>query len=275
MLLVNEMKDLENLLTRRDTEMVSVKYKLEYNNFQSRIKKVEEELRKNTREKERYKDLYKEKYISDREYDDLVYAESIKESELAYVINSTYNNWQNELARLQYSVNQIRADITGIEKELEYCQITAPVSGYLEQFSGIYEGSNIQAGIQLASISPDTILIGEIYVTPAHIGTLNEGQDLLMMVDAFDYREWGTLHGIITDIPDDFILINNQPLFKVKCKPDRDFLSLKNGFQGKLKKGMTFQSRCLISRKSLSQLIFRRIDMHLNPSVAAEKVIIP
>lgn len=275
MLLINEISDLENLLGNRDTEMVSVKYRLEYNNFRSKIKKVEEELRKTTKEKERYNDLYKEKYISDQEFDDLLYAESLKESELEYLMNSTFNNWQNELARLQYTLNQTRAAITRIEKELEYCEISAPVSGHLEQFTGIYEGSNIQPGIQLASISPDTILIGEIYITPTHIGTIMEGQEIVMIVDAFDYREWGTLHGTITDIPDDFILIDNRPLFKAKCKPDRDFLLLKNGLQGKLKKGMTFQARCLVTRKSISQLIINRIDLRLNPSVSSQKVIIP
>jgi HlyD family secretion protein len=275
MLLNNEITDLENLLASRDTGMVSVKYRLEYNNFQSKIKKVEEELSKTTKEKERYQDLYKEQFISDQEFDDLVYAESLKKSELEYLMNSTYNNWQIELASLQYTMNQIRAAATRLEKELEYCDITAPVSGYLEQFTGIYEGSNIQQGIQLASISPDTVLIGEIYITPAHIGTIQEGQEIIMIVDAFDYREWGTLHGIITDIPDDFILVDNQPLFKVKCKPDRDFLLIRNGPRGRLKKGMTFQARCLVTRKSISRLIVSRIDRRLNPSLSSQKVIIP
>lgn len=275
MLLLNEITDLENLLAGKDTEMVSVKYRLEYTNFRSSIRMVEEELHKTTKEKERYKDLHREKYISDQEYDNLVYAELLKKSEFDYLMNSTYNKWQNELAELYYTINQLRTAITRTEKELEYSVIIAPVTGYLEQFTGIYEGSNIQPGIQLATISPDTVLIGEIYVTPTHIGKIKNGQEIMMIVDAFDYREWGTLHGIITDIPDDFILINNQPLFKVRCQPDRDFLSLKNGLQGKLKKGMTFQARCLVTRKSISQLILNRIDSGFNPSVSKQEVIIP
>ena len=275
MLLLNEITDLENLLAAKDTEMVSVKYRLEYNNFRSSLKMVEEELNKTTKEKERYKGLHREKYISDQEYDDLVYAELLKKSEFDYLMNSTYNKWQNELAGLYYTINQLRTAITRTEKELEYSVIIAPVTGYLEQFTGIYEGSNIQPGIQLATISPDTVLIGEIYITPTHIGKIKNGQEIVMIVDAFDYREWGTLRGIITDIPDDFILINNQPLFKVRCQPDRNFLSLKNGLQGKLKKGMTFQARCLVTRKSISQLILNRIDTRFNPSVSKQEVIIP
>ena len=275
MLLLNEITDLENLLAERDTEMVSVKYRLEYNNFRSSIKIAEEELSKSTKEKERYKDLHREKYISDQEYDDLVYTELLKESEFEYLTNTMYNKWQNELAELTYSINQLRSAIAMTEKELEHCEIVAPVTGYLEQFTGIYEGSNIQPGIQLATISPDTVLIGEIYVTPSHIGKIKEGQQIVMIIDAFDYREWGTLQGIITDIPDDFILINNHPSYKVRCQPEQDFLSLKNGIEGNLKKGMTFQARCLLTRKSISRLILNRIDSGFNPSVSKQEMITP
>ncbi|KPK87725.1 MAG: hypothetical protein AMS27_01570 [Bacteroides sp. SM23_62_1] len=275
MLVNNEMTDLQNLLAEKDTEMVSIKYRFEYNSYFSRMHQVKEELKKSTKEKERFKELYHGKFISDQEYDNLVYSESLIKSELEYLMNSTFSNWQNELSLLQYTMIQVRTAINRIQKEMEYCEIIAPVSGYLEQFTGIYEGSNIQPGVELACISPDTMLIGEMFITPTHIGSVKEGQEIIMMVDAFDYREWGTLHGTITDIPDDFILLDNRPVYKVRCKPDRDLLIMRNGLQGKLKKGMTFQARCFMARRSIFQLLVSRIDYHLNPYVAREKTLIP
>jgi len=263
---LRELTDLKNLLANKDTDMVSVKYRLEYTNYQNQYKKVREQLKKALKEKTRFNSLYRDKFISEQEYDKLVYTESLLKNELSYLESNSFNNWQRDLARLQYDLNRIRTEISGIKKEIEYCKIIAPVSGKLEQFNGIYEGSNIQAGIQLASISPDTILIGEIYITPDHIGTIKEGQEVIIMVDAFDYREWGTLSGVICNIPDDFILMDNTPLYKVKCKPEQEYLTLRNGLQGKLKKGMTFQSRCLIARRSIAQLIAGRLDQWLNPN---------
>ncbi len=261
-----ELTDLKNLLSGKDTDMVSVKYRMEYTNYQNQHKKVNKQLKKASKEKQRFMNLYREKFISEQEYDELVHHESLMESELNYLESNSFNNWQNDLARLQYDLNRIRAEIAAIKKDIEYCKLIAPVSGHLEQFTGIYEESNIQAGTQLASISPDTMLIGEIYITPDHIGTIKEGQEVMITIDAFDYREWGILPGIITDIPDDFILIDNQPFYKVKCKPDRDYLLLKSGLQGKLKKGMTFQSRCLVARRSIAQLMVSRLDQWLNPN---------
>ncbi|WP_449436777.1 hypothetical protein [Pedobacter steynii] len=57
-------------------------------------------------------------------------------------------------------------------------------------------------------------------------------------IDAFNYNQWGLAEGKVLDISDDIIIINNnQPVFKVKCSLDQNYLILKNGYKGYLKKG--------------------------------------
>jgi HlyD family secretion protein len=120
----------------------------------------------------------------------------------------------------------------------------------------------------LATITPDTSIIGEVYVHPDDIGLLKKGQRVVFVIDAFDYREWGIIDGHIIDIPDDFILIENQPVFKIKCMPHRDFLSLKNGIKGQLKKGMTFQARFIVAKRSVAHLLTGRLDRLINPALS-------
>ena len=43
--------------------------------------------------------------------------------------------------------------------------VRSPVDGTVDQFSGVYRGSSIQAGQSLAVISPDSTLCLEVYVT--------------------------------------------------------------------------------------------------------------
>ena len=266
LLLSNEITDLKNLLTDRDTTMVSVKYQLEFTSYKNHLCKVQEQLDKARKEKERFDALFREKLISDKEYDDLVYTQSQLEKEIEYMVSTTMNGWQIELSRLRYQIGQTRTAISRIENELRQCEIVAPLSGRIDPLSGIYEGSVIQSGQPLAAITPDTLLIGEIYITPKDIGLIRNDQEIIMTIDAFDYREWGVIHGRITDIPEDFILINNQPLFRIKCLPDQNSLQLKNGIEGRLKKGMTFQARCLVTTQSLSHLIMGKFDRWFNPS---------
>lgn len=266
-LILNEITDLKNLLSTKDTTMVSVKYRFEYNNYYNRLSKIQEQLNKARKEKERFDVLYRERLISDKEYDDLMYAQSQLEKEVDWLIGSTMNEWQTELSRLRYQIGQTGSDISRIENELSHCEIFAPVSGRIDQMAGIYEGSIIHAGQKLSTITPDTFLIGEIFITPDDIGLIRTDQEIILVIDAFDYREWGVIHGRITDIPDDFILIDNQPVFRIKCIPDQFYLHLRNGTEGRLKKGMTFHARCIVTRRSLAHLIAGKFDKWLNPAI--------
>jgi len=266
-LLSNETVDLTNLLACKDTTMVSIKYRFEYDSYNNQLNKVKEQLDKARKEKERLDALIREKLISDKEYDDLTYAQSQLQKEVEYLVSSAMNSWQIELSRLRYQIGHTRSEISRIENELSQCKIIASISGRIDQLSGIYEGSVVHAGQSLASITPDTSLIGEIYITPDDIGLINTDQEIILVIDAFDYRDWGVIHGHIKDIPEDFILMDDKPVFRIKCTPDQDFLCLKNGFEGKLKKGMTFQARCIVTTRSAANLIAGKLDNWLNPAI--------
>ncbi len=49
-------------------------------------------------------------------------------------------------------------------------------------------------------------------------------------------------------------------MFKVICKMEQDHLTLKNGFKGKLKKGMTFNARFFIIQRSAFELLYDKVD---------------
>ncbi len=84
-------------------------------------------------------------------------------------------------------------------------------------------------------------------------------------VDAFNYNEWGMIQGSVVEISNDFVMIQNQPLFRVRCKLNSTELKLKSGFTGKLKKGMTVRAVFVVARRSLMQLLYDNVDDWLNP----------
>jgi membrane fusion protein, peptide pheromone/bacteriocin exporter len=110
-------------------------------------------------------------------------------------------------------------------------------------------------------------LIAEIYASPNDIGFLKVGMRTRMHVSAFHYHQWGLLEGVVKDISNDVMLVNNQPVFKVRCSLKQDFLTLKSGYVGKLKKGMTVQARFLVAERTLWQLLFDKADDWLNPNI--------
>jgi HlyD family secretion protein len=62
-------------------------------------------------------------------------------------------------------------------------------------------------------------------------------------------------------------MMNEQPVFRVRCSLDTKFLQLKNGYKGDLKKGMTLTGRFYLTDRSLWQLLFDKVDKWVNPKL--------
>jgi membrane fusion protein, peptide pheromone/bacteriocin exporter len=108
-------------------------------------------------------------------------------------------------------------------------------------------------------------------VASKDIGFLKIGQPVQFQMEAFDYNYFGGLVGKILAIDNDYTLINNTAMFKVKCGIDKKLLSLKNGYTGQLKKGLNFQARFKVTNRSLWQLLFDKLDDWLNPIKSNQK----
>lgn len=173
--------------------------------------------------------------------------------------------WQQELTNNRIALTQLLSERHQLQQEKELTIIRAPVAGSLQQFRGIYKGNYIQAGEVLGIVSPDSGLVMECYVKPADIGLLKEGMKANFQIDAFNYNAWGMLNGEITAIGNDFLIVDNQPAFLVRCKLNATSLHLKNGYKGNLKKGMTARARFIIARRNLYRLLYDKADNWLNP----------
>lgn len=146
-----------------------------------------------------------------------------------------------------------------------------PVGGTASQLAGRYAGSYVQPGDVMAVVSPDSTLIAETYVPSKDIGLIQTGQPVRLQVDAFNYNQWGLLTGRVIDIANNFTLSNGEPMFKVRCQLNQSYLSLTNGYRGKLKKGMTVQTRFQVARRSLFQLLYDNADDWLNPAISPKR----
>jgi HlyD family secretion protein len=176
--------------------------------------------------------------------------------------------WQGELAQARGELRDLVAQQEKLSEEMKLYEVAAPVTGTVEQMQGVSAGSFVVAGEPIAVISPNSELQAEIYVTPRDIGTIRQGMPVRLQVDAFNYNDWGMATGRVREISGDFVTVDQQPVFKVKCSLDQDHLTLKSGFHGRLKKGMTFRARFVVARRSLLQLLYENVNDWLNPAQA-------
>ena len=259
--------DLHSLLKEKPEELQTPKYKNEWGKYIAGIREIQIKLELLRKDFQQQKYLYNEKVIAEIDYlESKNNLQSIR-SELELYKQKARNNWQIEITRLKLENNDIRASLKQLYDEKNQYVITAPATGSLLKVAGIQTGSFVSPGQKLAEISPEAKLIAECYVSSSNIGYIKNGQTVRFQFDAFDYNQWGLLKGSVTKISDDVIVIDKQPVFKVRCKLPSTYLQLKNGQKGYLKKGMTLTGRFMLTRRTLFQLLFDKVDDWLNPKM--------
>lgn len=261
--------DLAQLTQGHTPEQFSSGVRMQQNAYYTKQKKeLQTFLEKARNEHARNKQLYDKEVISPEEYEQYLFALRKAENEYASLTDNQLSAWQTDKNMLAISKAELQSNLNLLHKEHEMYYITSPVDGTLEQFSGIYKGNSISAGQTLGIISPDSTLYAEVYVSPRNIGYLHEGMPVNIQVESFNYNEWGTISGKVREISSDFYFDSSSQTsyYKVKCELSRDYLTLKNGRQGHLKKGMTVYAHFILTRRSLFDLLYQKIDHWINPT---------
>ncbi len=178
-----------------------------------------------------------------------------------------FNRWEAERTNYEIEIRELESAVKQLHEEKAKYIIKAPASGSIIQFSGVKEGNFIAPSQTIAHISDDCDLLVECYISPMDIGFITEGQKVAFQLDAFDYNQWGLAYGKIQKISKDIIIINEQPVFRVRCALENNYLELKSGYKGYLKKGMTLTGRFYLTDRSLWQLLFDKVDDWINPKL--------
>lgn len=221
------------------------------------------------REYSREKILYDKSLVSEEEYEKFLYTYQSKKEELASLIESQLSAWQTELNNYQNQYKEMQTAQKQEKSEVkDLYEVRSPITGTIEQFSGIYRGNSVQAGQTIATVSPDSAIYVEAYVSPSNIGYISKGMPIKAQISSFNYHEWGTLKGSVVYVSSDYMSDGNgNTYFKVKCQLQQNHLVMKKtGAKGYLKKGMTTNVRFMITRRSLFDLLYQNIDEWINPT---------
>jgi multidrug resistance efflux pump len=213
----------------------------------------------------RYEVLFGKKVVTEAECEQYKFNYDQALSDFKMVAKKYRTQWQTEANQYRKELRDLNSQKVQLNEQEKLYHLTARISGTVQNLSGLQLGSFISANQKIGEISPDSALLAICYVKPSDIGLIKAGQSVRFQVDAFNYNQWGLLAGTVTDISDDIILLNQNPYFKVKCKLHKDYLELKNGYKGEVKKGMTFNAHFTIAKRNLYQLLYDKVDDWLNP----------
>ena len=262
-----------DLETSTINKLTAPLYKQQLAKFTNQKQDLEASIGKAKKELDINTPLAKDKIISGKEFYDIQINYQKLQSSYKAFVQDQLSIWQQELARYNLELSQYKQQLNIVNIDASYYLVKAPTAGIIQGINTRYQGGLLQANETLCSISPEGDLIGECYVPSRDIGLLKVGQSVRYQMEAFDYNYFGVLTGKVAAIDNDFTIINNTPVFKVRCNFDSTQLHLKNGFTGTLKKGLNFQARFIVARRSLWQLLYDNLDDWLNPNAPQKTTI--
>jgi len=264
------LKDLQRALENKSDSLETSLIREEYYQFSAQKNELQSKVSQANTNYKRHKTLFDKHVIAKAEYEKYLYELRFANQALASYIKQQTANWQNKKNELELQLKNYEGANNKLEVEAKNYVLVAPISGTIEGFSGLQVGSNIMASQPIAHISPNDNLVVESSVSPNDIGLIKPNQKVKFQLDAFNYNQWGLLTGKVIDIDKNITLQENQAFFKVRCALDSKVLKLKSGYKTQVSKGMTLTTRYTITRRSLYDLLFDKVDDWLNPKVSKQ-----
>ena len=222
---------------------------------------------------ERSKKLFEANVIPLSEFEPVELEYRQAENAIRTLTGYQKRQWASDLLQYENELRDINTQIEQIGIQSAETVICAPVSGTIQQAQALFDDSYVNAGQQILEISPDGNLIAECYVEPKDIGYISAGMNGRVQVSAFNYTEWGVLNATVDEVFDDVSVSadGKQSFYRMYCALDSDHLTLKNGFEGYIKRGMVVNANFIVASRTVFQLLYDKLDNWLNPEIRKER----
>ncbi|MDQ8013190.1 MAG: HlyD family efflux transporter periplasmic adaptor subunit [Flavobacterium nitrogenifigens] len=259
------LQDINSILSGKNSALKTSAAQEDFLKFQSRKNELQSKVSQAQINYGRNKGLYDKSIIAKVEFEKYEYELRSANEALKSYISEQKSAWENQKRDLEERMKTLGGSIEKIKVEENNYVITAPISGTIENFSGFQAGSFLYAGQTILNISAADHLIVESMVSPSDIGLICKKQRVKFQLDAFNYNQWGMLEGKVIDIDHNVSFQENQTFFKVRSELSATKMKLKSGYQTNVSKGMTLTARYILTRRSLFDLLFDKVDDWLNP----------
>lgn len=263
--LQDQIRDLSLVVLGKGNRLKTPVVQQEWYSYASQLDELQSKIGQAKIGYNRNKQLYDKGIIAKAEFEKYSFDYTYAQQALSGLAKNQRSLWQNKKRELEEQLKNLNGSLQKIKVEAKNYVITAPLSGTIENFSGIQVGSFLNASQPIATISATDQLIVESTVSPNDIGLIQKNQKVKFQIDAFNYNQWGLLEGKVIDIDRNITIQGEQAFFKVRCAMNTTAMQLQSGYKTHVSKGMTLTTRYIITRRSLYDLLFDKVDDWINP----------
>lgn len=190
------------------------------------------------------------------------------EAKISEIYHSTIKSVEASIDDANMQIASINAQLLAIDKGQTEYHIKANDSGVLHMMSDYKEGMVVQAGNAIASISPENAeIIVEAYITTADRARIKEGDTVQLAVDGLMQSVYGNISGVVMSIDRNVITFEgsngqNNSVFKIKIKPNNDYVISNSGDKVNLSNGMSVEARIVYDKVTYFQYLLEKLGLY-------------
>lgn len=182
--------------------------------------------------------------------DEQIEVEMLKnEGKISEIYYSTIQNAENAVKEANTQINSIDSQIAALGNGKTEYTIKATETGVLHLNAEYKKGMVVQTASVVASITPensDMILEGN--VSTVDMARIEEGNNVQIAVDGLSQNIYGNIKGKVVQIDSNASSIEDSEgrtasIFRIKIKPDINYVVSKSGKKVNLSNGMTCETR--------------------------------
>lgn len=154
------------------------------------------------------------------------------ENRLSDAINTTKLERATEFAKTQSELANLRQKLTVATDQLQRTVLVSPLRGVVNKLSVTTIGGVVRSGEEIMQIIPlDEEVFIEARVKPRDIAAVQQGQDAVIKLTAYDYTIYGTIKARVTFISADTFKddrsrsVDGDPHYKVTLSVQKDALT--------------------------------------------------
>jgi HlyD family secretion protein len=220
-----------------------------------------------------YDPLLREKVIAPNEFADIRFQLLQASAVFQLQISKQISQWQYELIEQQKLLEEYKTENSHLLSNAESYIVRAPITGTVLMQEPLYAGTAVLPSGELLSISPEEDLIVECWISPSERVTIYHGQTITYSIPEIRNQMSTTLQGKVISIAEDYTLVNNKPMFRIKCSLNQTSVQLQNGFSYVLGRGLLLETRFFLARKSYWELLYQQLYDWFTPATLSKSTV--
>ena len=188
----------------------------------------------------------------------------IKTDQIYY---DTILSFTNERNQLELEKEKLQSQKSAISNSTDEYVLYASNNGKVHLNSEVKNGMVLQGGAQIGTISnEDSELMIEVSLLSSDRPRIHEDDDVSIEVAGLNQVEYGTIFGKVIGIDEDATIDSQKGnvYFKVKIKPDKDYLQDKKGEKVNLTLGMVTETRVKYEKITYMKYFLEQIGIQFN-----------